>query len=110
MRSQCTYRCVVLPDALAWLINGAVVMSQCTYRCVVLPDGLYVRKTIGLGRSQCTYRCVVLPDTGAMVIIAMIAICLNAPTGAWCSLTGERGAAMAADDMVSMHLQVRGAP
>ena len=31
-------RCVVLPDALAWLINGAVVMSQCTYRCVVLPD------------------------------------------------------------------------
>ena len=85
MRSQCTYRCVVLPDALAWLINGAVVMSQCTYRCVVLPD------------------------TGAMVIIAMIAICLNAPTGAWCSLT-QRGPKAGSQRGVSMHLQVRGAP
>lgn len=30
----------VIVAALAWLINGAVVMSQCTYRCVVLPDHL----------------------------------------------------------------------
>ena len=76
----------------------------------MLPDGLYVRKTIGLGRSQCTYRCVVLPDTGAMVIIAMIAICLNAPTGAWCSLTVHRGGVAVRFFQVSMHLQVRGAP
>ena len=39
--SQCTYRCVVLPDLvhereddLSW------VVSICTYRCVVLPDEL----------------------------------------------------------------------
>ena len=37
--SQCTYRCVVLPDAS--LVLTAVIddLSQCTYRCVVLPDG-----------------------------------------------------------------------
>ena len=37
--SQCTYRCVVLPDLVK---NEHPVMglwSQCTYRCVVLPDG-----------------------------------------------------------------------
>ena len=36
--SQCTYRCVVLPDEI--LATGFVVFtaSQCTYRCVVLPD------------------------------------------------------------------------
>ena len=37
--------------------------------------------------SQCTYRCVVLPDTWAMMATNKEAMCLNAPTGAWCSLT-----------------------
>ena len=38
IESQCTYRCVVLPDA--YLPNGPRrdILSQCTYRCVVLPD------------------------------------------------------------------------
>ena len=39
------------------------IMSQCTYRCVVLPDSSrrkpHHRRQ---GKSQCTYRCVVLPD------------------------------------------------
>ena len=37
--SQCTYRCVVLPDLrlFAEIITVSFV-SQCTYRCVVLPD------------------------------------------------------------------------
>ena len=35
---------------------------------------------------------------------------LNAPTGAWCSLTGAGIAAVLAGVKVSMHLQVRGAP
>ena len=38
------------------------VGSQCTYRCVVLPDGLSERVSISTSLSQCTYRCVVLPD------------------------------------------------
>ena len=38
-------------------------MSQCTYRCVVLPDIITAALTAGgQGKSQCTYRCVVLPD------------------------------------------------
>ena len=38
------------------------VTSQCTYRCVVLPD-LSTRTEFLISlRSQCTYRCVVLPD------------------------------------------------
>ena len=36
--SQCTYRCVVLPDAQAALREALGLQSQCTYRCVVLPD------------------------------------------------------------------------
>ena len=40
-------------------------MSQCTYRCVVLPDIITAALTAGgQGKSQCTYRCVVLPDPG----------------------------------------------
>ena len=83
--SQCTYRCVVLPDTTMLEILAFLLVSQCTYRCVVLPDGQkdssepYLR-----GLSQCTYRCVVLPD-GVLGI---------APVPA----------------AVSMHLQVRGAP
>ena len=63
-KSQCTYRCVVLPDFRA-TIQREMIKSQCTYRCVVLPDA-------SLKRSGCQY-----------------CWCLNAPTGAWCSLTGQ---------------------
>ena len=84
--------------------------------------------------SQCTYRCVVLPDRTAHVVPVLKCICLNAPTGAWCSLTRDKrddrlaenslnaptGAWCSLTDErdrndqafvdVSMHLQVRGAP
>ena len=36
--SQCTYRCVVLPDTVRYLGVDPWFVSQCTYRCVVLPD------------------------------------------------------------------------
>ena len=36
--------------------------SQCTYRCVVLPDGVVNEGSELVKGSQCTYRCVVLPD------------------------------------------------
>ena len=36
--SQCTYRCVVLPDLTPTLRIRIATKSQCTYRCVVLPD------------------------------------------------------------------------
>ena len=77
----------MLPDALAWLINGAVVMSQCTYRCVVLPDWLITAVVCTIVGSQCTYRCVVLPDTFVAAHVWVWRYSLNAPTGAWCSLT-----------------------
>ena len=41
--SQCTYRCVVLPDAASAVANVGTVLSQCTYRCVVLPDATTMR-------------------------------------------------------------------
>ena len=62
VRSQCTYRCVVLPDLFLVILVVAAVTSQCTYRCVVLPDHIHVTHGNVAGR-------------------------LNAPTGAWCSLT-----------------------
>ena len=38
-KSQCTYRCVVLPDTAPRKdANMYTLESQCTYRCVVLPD------------------------------------------------------------------------
>ena len=60
-KSQCTYRCVVLPDCILSAYGMFNLWSQCTYRCVVLPD---------------------IPGCGAPP-----RPCLNAPTGAWCSLT-----------------------
>ena len=60
-------------------------LSQCTYRCVVLPDVIIAASLINLAMSQCTYRCVVLPD----------------PRSSGC---------LALQCLVSMHLQVRGAP
>ena len=87
--SQCTYRCVVLPrQARAYRRHLLAVLSQCTYRCVVLPDqptcDILTRL---LGVSQCTYRCVVLPDSSLSRSSPPGRQCLNAPTGAWCSLT-----------------------
>ena len=43
------------------------VVSQCTYRCVVLPDGVGQKGYLLGGSSQCTYRCVVLPDWQAIL-------------------------------------------
>ena len=60
--SQCTYRCVVLPDVLFNMLAKFAMRSQCTYRCVVLPDVLFNMLAKFAMRSQCTYRCVVLPD------------------------------------------------
>ena len=110
-RSQCTYRCVVLPDeALVLAATEALWVSQCTYRCVVLPDeALVLAATEALWVSQCTYRCVVLPDTTTTTTRSSTTSSLNAPTGAWCSLTScKQGPCLGYP--VSMHLQVRGAP
>ena len=38
-------------------------------------------------KAQCTYRCVVLPDTSGASSTRSCITSLNAPTGAWCSLT-----------------------
>ena len=85
--SQCTYRCVVLPDATLFVVPASLRLSQCTYRCVVLPDCFSLGK--GGWRfipSQCTYRCVVLPDLRTLSVMHEVS------------------------SRVSMHLQVRGAP
>ena len=42
-------------------------------------------------QSQCTYRCVVLPDMVRCYRTVNPTFCLNAPTGAWCSLTPALG-------------------
>ena len=66
--------------------------SQCTYRCVVLPDShVDRRRHCRFVGSQCTYRCVVLPDAGAPGVGVSYGRRLNAPTGAWCSLTSADG-------------------
>ena len=107
-RSQCTYRCVVLPDTTMAQEASARIASQCTYRCVVLPDPVVTMGAAGF-MSQRTYRCVVLPD-----LWNRPRSCghrrLNAPTGAWCSLTRQEWNNSSGDAFVSMHLQVRGAP
>ena len=61
-KSQCTYRCVVLPDRELATAAAVAIVSQCTYRCVVLPDVKVAEAQLSLP-SQCTYRCVVLPDS-----------------------------------------------
>ena len=85
-------------------------MSQYTYRCVVLPDPMGGCDSEGNPiTSQCTYRCVVLPDEALAGAACQALWGLNAPTGAWCSLTvrDDEGRVIGC---VSMHLQVRGAP
>ena len=37
-KSQCTYRCGVLPDVAGEPFSDNIGESQCTYRCGVLPD------------------------------------------------------------------------
>ena len=83
--SQCTYRCMVLPDESEHARSHALYGSQCTYRCVVLPDRPLGMNYVNGEVSQCTYRCVVLPD--------------------WFTLKPTIEL-----PFVSMHLQVRGAP
>ena len=108
-KSQCTYRCVVLPDPSSSLALSSSVSSQCTYRCVVLPDSAAEALQIFSEESQCTYRCVVLPDTTRNDGQDYRNPSLNAPTGAWCSLTRDDDP-LGLVHHVSMHLQVRGAP
>ena len=70
--------------------NNGARLSRYTYRCVVLPD-LSIRKhPVRRLESQCTYRCVVLPDSH-LRNRKLDDIGLNAPTGAWCSLTPAGG-------------------
>ena len=53
----------MLPDLFGCDWGGGGVRSQCTYRCVVLPDlSFRGRVCLYAHQSQCTYRCVVLPD------------------------------------------------
>ena len=65
--------------------------------------------TARVGQSQCTYRCVVLPDSPRRPWPPRRHH-LNAPTGAWCSLTRRDAQRLGRKRGVSMHLQVRGAP
>ena len=66
-------------------MSSISTLSQCTYRCVVLPDTAAEALWVSDVESQCTYRCVVLPDE-AYNMLLLFAL------------------------LVSMHLQVRGAP
>ena len=134
-KSQCTYRCVVLPDiglnifvslftaslnapTGAWCSLTTFVLSSTRLLppCLNAPTGAWCSLTpsclplrTSLSVSQCTYRCVVLPDffLGRRILPPRG---LNAPTGAWCSLTYEVIVLLTAMLLVSMHLQVRGAP
>ena len=110
--SQCTYRCVVLPDPMTTRSRRVgTPMSQCTYRCAVLPDPYTEASLVAsLAESQCTYRCVVLPGSFSSPSLSAPREGLNAPTGAWCSLTNMYYLDIAHPLTVSMHLQVRGAP
>ena len=104
--SQCTYRCVVLPDVIP-TATMSPLMSQCTYSSLTIRGR---GRLPAVDRSQCTYRCVVLPDIAPTTCKKLGADSLNAPTGAWYSLTVCRGVAAGIVQLVSMHLQVRGAP
>ena len=98
----------MLPDSLSTCTTARPLASQCTYRCVVLPDLVEEACRLAGLESQCTYRCVVLPD-GELRARRRAASGLNAPTGAWCSLTYAMFNLYRLG-IVSMHLQVRGAP
>ena len=110
IESQCTYRCVVLPDRAACAILGVapVCLNAPTGAWCSLTDGALGRQ-VGDAGSQCTYRCVVLPDLSRL-FDSETSLSLNAPTGAWCSLTRTLPGLQQGPPGVSMHLQVRGAP
>jgi len=57
---------------------------------VVLPDKSRSPQRLEFRLSQCTYRCVVLPDPSIVSTSTPTRCCLNAPTGAWCSLTKRK--------------------
>ena len=84
--------------------------SQCTYRCVVLPDGLWGLSIYGiynrLNAPTGAWCSLTAPFWQRLAWTAG----LNAPTGAWCSLTILQRVPVPAATQVSMHLQVRGAP
>ena len=149
---------MVLPDAFWTGFRQSFARSQCTYRCVVLPDGWLLLKDrpgpeslnaptgawcslTSVGRSLSSARDSLNAPTGAWCSLTGFLAHeyhrdsgLNAPTGAWCSLTrdmlarllGEKSlnaptgawcslTRLLGDDQririqVSMHLQVRGAP
>ena len=61
----------MLPDSVNEGLAGVLQKSQCTYRCVVLPDNDKKEEDVA-HKSQCTYRCVVLPDTHKVGQIALI--------------------------------------
>ena len=87
-RPQCTYRCVVLP-AGGGAVSGsslAAVSMHLQVRGAPCHYDLRVGGLPTLMVSQCTYRCVVLPDEGRERP-GHQPESLNAPTGAWCSLT-----------------------
>ena len=111
LESQCTCRCVVLPDSDQWGQHPLCLLSQCTYRCMVLPDPLSqetsTRTPCGLNAPTGAW-CSLTPGGAGCAPARRRS--LNAPTGAWCSLTSRREAADRPDGRVSMHLQVRGAP
>ncbi len=95
-----------------FLVNLRILLARnvrCAYRRVVPLDmqNAYVRQ---YGRrSQCTYRCMVLPDHFRWTSLVHSRLGLNAPTGAWCSLTLRKDVVRLRKE-VSKHLQVRGAP
>ena len=78
-----------------FLVNLRILLARnirCAYRRVVPLDMQNACVRQCGRRSQCTYRCVVLPDP--LSTSCSCATCgLNAPTGAWCSLTRCRWSA-----------------
>ena len=118
----------------SWLLAWAGWASQCTYRCVVLPDATKdlsrQEAEIGLNAPTGAWCSLTTSPQGQ----TWVRKGLNAPTGAWCSLTQPSwllawagwasqctyrcvvlpdaiGAALdRSAGSVSMHLQVRGAP
>ena len=88
-KAQYAYRCVALPD-----VCREYTHSPARPRLNAPAAGAWCSLTSsGTSRlwravtSQCTYRCVVLPDREMKFFIRLFAESLNAPTGAWCSLT-----------------------
>ena len=90
--------------------RAGALLSQCTYRCVVLPD-------LSSRTATSTSLASLNAPTGAWCSLTTSegtlwdrSSGLNAPTGAWCSLTSRKEHSCRTTLRVSMHLQVRGAP